>query len=232
MDDLGRINGGHSEPALIGQEHVSDFSQHAEANKVLTLIGGPARVGKTTLARRWTASRPVELVHLDHLLHATAAVATGDELGALRTAPSITTHSPEEWLAALRERDAVLWKAAKAYATAATGALVMEGGLWPDWTSNIQRPHVAIFIVDTGDSADRLVDIARTNPQSWMAQRGWSDEKIRKWAVYNQFRSTIIAELAEHHGYPVFDIADGIGTVQEMALKHLTSKLECGVDRL
>lgn len=204
-------------------DDISEFTYPDDANEVLTLIGGPARVGKTTLARRWTASRPVELVHLDHLRHAAAAVATGDELGALRKAPSIATHSPEEWLAALRERDAVLWKAAEAYCTAATGALVMEGGLWPDWVANIERPHVAIFIVDTGDSADRLVDIARTNPQSWMTQRGWSEEKIRKWAGYNQFRSTIIAELAVLHGYPVFDIVDGIDAVQEQALSHLAS---------
>lgn len=191
----------------------------------LTFIGGPARVGKTTLARRWTADRPVELVHLDHLLHAATAVATGGELSALRKAPSIATHSREEWLAVLRERDEVLWRAAEAYSTAAKSELVLEGGLWPDWTATVRRPHVAIFIVDTGDSADRLVEITRSDPQSWMAQRGWSEEKIRKWAGYNQFRSIFIAELADRHGYPVFDIANGIAAVQEEALTYLATHI-------
>lgn len=190
----------------------------------LTLIGGPARVGKTTLARRLSAAvGPVELVHRDHLLHAAASVAAGDDLIALRKAPSITTHSPQEWLAALRDRDAVLWKATEAYCGAAHGGLVMEGGLWPDWVASIQRPHVAIFIVDTADSADRLVDITRVDPQNWMSRRGWSEEKVRKWAGYNQFRSTVIAELAGRHGYPVFDIADGIAAVQDEALSHLAT---------
>ncbi|UHJ58767.1 hypothetical protein LT337_32200 (plasmid) [Mycolicibacterium fortuitum] len=200
-------------------------SRHAD----LTLIGGPARVGKTTLARRWTATRPAELVHLDHLLHAVAAVATGDELSALRQAPSITTHSPEQWLAGLRERDEVLWKAAGAYSTAAKSGLVLEGGLWPDWVANISRPHAAIFIVDTGDSADRLVDITRADPHSWMAQRRWPEEKIRKWACYNMFRSTVIAELADRHGYPVFDIADGIAAAQDKALAYLATITSAGM---
>ncbi len=89
-------------------------------SRSLTLVGGPARVGKTTLARRWAATRQVELVHLDHLLHAAVAVASGDALCALRKAPSIATHSPREWLDELRDRDAVLWTAARAYAGAAT----------------------------------------------------------------------------------------------------------------
>lgn len=195
----------------------------------LTLIGGPARVGKTTLARRWTAARAVELVHLDHLLHAAAAVASGHELSALRNAPSISTHSPAAWLAQLRERDAVLWKAAKAYAEAAsTNELVAEGGLWPDWVSTLDRCHTAIFIVDTGDSAERLVDIARSDPSSWMAQRQWPESKIRKWATYNRLRSRRIAELADSFGYPVFDIAGGIDDVLGQALDYLEVSAHIG----
>ncbi|WP_237025303.1 MULTISPECIES: hypothetical protein [unclassified Mycolicibacterium] len=190
----------------------------------LTLVGGPARVGKTTLARRWAATRPVELVHLDHLLHAAAAVATGAALSALRKAPSIATHDPKEWLHELRCRDAVLWTAARAYAGAAAHDVIMEGGLWPDWVAELQQPHTAIFIVDTADdTADRLVDITRANPQSWMAQRGWPEEKIRKWAAYNRFRSETIAELAILHGYRVFDVATGIASVQDQALTHLAT---------
>ena len=193
-------------------------------SRSLTLVGGPARVGKTTLARRWAATRQVELVHLDHLLHAAVAVASGDALCALRKAPSIATHSPREWLDELRDRDAVLWTAARAYAGAAVHEVVMEGGLWPDWVAELELPHAAIFVVDTADDmADRLVEIARANPQSWMAQRGWSEEKIRKWAGYNRFRSEVIGDLAVRHDYPVFDIASGIAAVQDRALTHLAA---------
>lgn len=98
----------------------------------------------------------------------------------MRRAPSITTHGPAEWLAELRIRDEVLWKAANAYANSARNGLVMEGGLWPDWVANLHRPHVAIFIVDTADDAgDRLVEMTRNDPQSWIAERRWSEAKIR-----------------------------------------------------
>ncbi|WP_157931590.1 hypothetical protein [Mycobacteroides abscessus] len=42
---------------------------------LVTLIGGPARVGKTTLAQRIPTQAPSELIHLDHLLHALKAAA-------------------------------------------------------------------------------------------------------------------------------------------------------------
>ncbi|MDO2986885.1 hypothetical protein [Mycobacteroides abscessus] len=188
----------------------------------VTLIGGPARVGKTTLARRWTCRRTVEFVHLDHFLHALKATATGDTLRALRLAPSIADYSPPEWLAQLRVRDEAMWRSARAYADKAAGPLVMEGGLWPDFVSRLEREHLAIFIVDTGaDIADRLVQITHADPHSWMAQRGWPEDKIRKWAIYNRYRSEFIANLATRHGYPVFDIASGIADIQDRALQYL-----------
>lgn len=217
----------HGSAAWNGQ--TTDTAQRVSdgADRAITLIGGPARVGKSTLARRWAALGPVELVHLDHLLHAAAAVATGDALSALKQAPSIATHGPKQWLAALRERDAVLWTAAQAYAGAARAEVILEGGLWPDWVARLQEPHTAIFVVDTSaDMADRLIDITRSNPSSWMARRGWTDEKIRKWADYNRFRSEVIADLADRRGYRVFDITAGIATVQDQALRYLAA-LNC-----
>lgn len=210
--------------AMNTPDRTDPSSPAAPTTDSIMMIGGPARVGKTTLARRWAATRPTELVHLDHLLHAVATVATADALTALHKAPSINTYNPTEWLAELRCRDAVLWTSAKAYATAAHGDLLMEGGLWPDWVSTLERDHTAIFIIDTADDmADRLVDITRTDPRNWMAQRGWPEEKVRKWAAYNLFRSMTIADLATRHGYTVFDIAAGLDSAQDEALRYLTA---------
>lgn len=194
------------------------------ASAAVTLIGGPARVGKTTLARRWVSMHPSELVQLDHLLHALTAVADADALAALQKAPSITNHTPQQWLSELRERDAVLWKAARAYAGAAQDPVVIEGGLWPDFVRGLDTAHTAIFIVDTGeDIAGRLVQMTRQNPQSWIAQRRWSEDKIRTWAAYNRLRSHHIADLANQYDYPVFDIATDFGAGQDLALQHLVA---------
>lgn len=97
----------------------------------------------------------------------------------------------------------------------------MEGGLWPDWTAQLDVDHAAVFLIDTGDSADRLVSIAKQYPNSWMARRQWPETKIRRWAKYNQFRSETIATLAEKHGYPIFDISHGQTRAQDQALRKL-----------
>lgn len=188
------------------------------------LIGGPARVGKTTLSQRLIEASPAELVHLDHLLPAVSALADHAAAAALNKAPSINDHSPEQWLYHLRHRDRTLWTAAKAYITTAhrnNSALIMEGGLWPDWTAHLEIDHTAVFLIDTSDNADRLVDIAKRHPNSWMARRKWPEAKIRRWAKYNQFRSEIIAEQAEKHSYPVFDISHGQTHAQNQALRTL-----------
>lgn len=190
---------------------------------LVTLIGGPARVGKTTLAQRIATQAPSELVHLDHLLHALKAVAHPETKEALNKAPSINTHNQQQWLTELRARDHALWAGASAYITAARGPLIMEGCLWPDWVSELPIAHTAVFVIDTSDSGDRLTEIAAADPENWMTQRGWPEEKIRRWALCNQYRSHIIAEQALRHGYPIFDIAAGISAAQDHALKTLTN---------
>lgn len=192
----------------------------------VTLIGGPARVGKTTLARRLVAASPVELVHLDHLLHALTSVADAEARACLQKAPSIDDCDPDQWLNEIRKRDRVLWTAASAYIAAAAagiGELVIEGGLWPDWVHGLSGEYAAVFLVDTGDSASRLVDVARAHPESWMARRNWSEDKIRRWADYNRLRSEMITDLANEHGYRVFDIRDGIDVAGDCAFRELTS---------
>lgn len=83
----------------------------------------------------------------------------------LRKAPSVNDNSPDQWLSEPRDRDLVLWKAARAYIAAAQPEpLIAEGGFWPDWVREFDSEHTAIFIIDTGDSADRLVDIGRHEP--------------------------------------------------------------------
>lgn len=190
---------------------------------LITLIGGSARVGKTTLARRLATAISTERVHLDNLLRAVSAVASSDDIATLSKAPSVDTHTPQQWLDEIRARDRVLWRAARAYVTARRGdPIIVEGGLWPDWVSQMEQEHRAVFIVDTGDSADRLVAMTHADPHSWMAERQWTEDKIRKWASYNRVRSETIAELAGQHGYPVFDIAIGMTLAQDRALRYLT----------
>lgn len=190
----------------------------------VVLIGGPARVGKTTLARALAERSSSEFVHADHLLHAVRSVASDSARAALGKAPSVDTLSPPEWLDEIRARDRVLWEATRAYIEAARGDLLVEGGMWPDWVRELPCEHEAVFLVDTGDSAERLIGIARADDRNWMAQRGWSDDKIRRWAEYNRLRGETIARLAAEHGYPVFDVRDGLTAAQERAAFALSAK--------
>lgn len=128
-------------------------------------------------------------------------------------------------------RDRVLWDAARAYLERAGDEdVIVEGGLWPDFVaaSTTSSEAVAsarvVFLVDTGDSAQRLLHIAHTVPGNWIARRGWPDEKIRRFADYNRYRSEQITLQAKTFGYPVVDIADHgqMSGAHDAALTHLT----------
>lgn len=201
---------------------------------MIRLIGGSARCGKSTLSRSVVAATTgSQLVSLDNLLESLAVVADAKTRAALRTAPGVYTHTPQEWVSGLRVRDRVLWDAARAYLDrAGTEDVIVEGGLWPDFVAATSTGMVGsarvVFLVDTGDSAQRLLHIAHTVPGNWIARRGWPDKKIRRFADYNRYRSEQITAQASAFGYPVIDIADHgrMCGAHDAALTHLT-----GLDR-
>lgn len=186
------------------------------------LIGGCPRVGKSTVSRRLHMLRSGEFVHLDHLSDALAAVATGEEHAALVARLSNTT-TLAEWIATSRRRDGVLFAGVRAYLDARTGdePLLMEGVLWPDQVATLSVPHTAAFLVDLSGDVDRIAAIAASDPNSWLARRGYSGAKLRRWVEGNTERSRMMADQAREHGYPCFDVGQGIDAAHAQLLETL-----------
>ncbi len=196
---------------------------------MIWLIGGAARCGKSTLAAAAQARLKSPVVPLDYLRFALIAVATPANQASLRLSPRVGEHTESEWLAQLRERDRVLWQGARGLIEAALASksdLIIEGGLWPDYTAEFADYDQVriVYLTDTSNRAvERIVQLAH-NPaikHNWMSS--WSDEQLQKWAQYNLARSRMIDNLAQQHNQPVFDAATGgVDGAQSKALAHLS----------
>lgn len=189
-------------------------------------IGGPARCGKSTLAKQVDALHAGQMVSLDNLRHAFVPLATKTVQKTLLVAPKHTKYDAGEWLNILRQRDATSWKGIKAYLVAAgknDDDVLMEGCVWPDYISELDDDYRAVFLVDTSPNhANRLIAAARgaNTHNNWHSEK--TDEWIRGWAEYNIARSKLYKKLAQAHGQPVFDVADGgMQQAQDAALAYL-----------
>lgn len=194
------------------------------------LIGGPARCGKTTLTRRLQAQMSARVVELDlwkpAIINWTRAVGEHPILAA----PSVSDHSPQEWVTQLRNRDLFVWEGlAQMLANSPNDGTIVEGPIWPDHVAatNFEREIKAVFLADLSpafDQAKRLIKIARSAHTNNNWQGTWSDEKITAWAGYNRYRSSMYEEMAFVYGYPFFDVgATGLQDAQDAAFEFLTS---------
>jgi 2-phosphoglycerate kinase len=197
---------------------------------MIRLIGGPARCGKSTLTRKLQKNEGFEgqVVSLDGLREELIPTASAEDRLILKVAPKESEHSPQEWMSILRQRDYLVWKSAKELIDSCVrqdSSILLEGCIWPDYAAEL-APELgtrAVFLVDTSpDHADRLIEIARGegNENNWM--KDWPDERLQAWAQYNIARSKEVKDLAQQHGFLVFDIVDlGITAAQDAALQYL-----------
>lgn len=196
---------------------------------MIYLIGGPARCGKSTLARQVAAQKNIQLLSTDYLRPAMETVATGRDLKILQLRPRESDYSPENWLALLRKRDAIVWRGIKSTIENINKHdkdLIIEGNIWPDYaieiTSNFDTRVVFIVDTDVTIHTTRLLNLASldTTGNNWM--KSWDEGRLKKWALYNVARSHMITTLAKEYGFQVFDIADnGISVAQAKATKYL-----------
>lgn len=198
---------------------------------MIYLIGGPARCGKSTLAKRVRREIDAQIVSGDAFIESLLENIKPE------WAPDIFIHAmdPIEKLPGdaaklerIRQRDKVLWSFLKSYtghAGQVRDSVLVEGDIWPDHISELQPDHRAVFLVDTSTpeiQAKHLIAIRDSddNDNNWM--KNWSDERLSEWAHFNLLRSRLYIELCQKHNYPIFDIADGgLQTAQDRAFEYL-----------
>lgn len=198
----------------------------------IMIIGGPARVGKSTLARSIRPEMSGQMIAGDAFAHSVRESVTVEQFPDLfinEVDKPQLTDPHDQHVARLRRRDKIMWSFFKNYIHAVVGEseddLLIDGNFWPDYLTELEVDHKAAFLVDTShDRADMLKrmrdDDATAN--NWMRERAYTDERIDLWAEMDKTRSLTMIELCEAHDYPYFNLAvHGIHRAQELAREHL-----------
>lgn len=202
---------------------------------MIYLIGGPARCGKSTLAKMIRKETD------GNVLSGDAYVQSLQENLRPEWVPDIYDHvvaalkpssSIQFKLNRLRRRDEEMWQFYEQYIKAASedapgDDILLEGNIWPDYLELFSLPHKAVFLVDTSPvhiQYERLIAIRGSNSENnWMTH--YSNKRMKKWAEFNLARSELYVNLCKKQGYNYFDIKNGgIAKAQAGAFEYLLKK--------
>ncbi len=198
----------------------------------ILLVGGPARVGKSTLVKNMRFEVNGQIVAGDAFSHGVRESVTVEQFPDLFVKevdkPELTDPH-DQHVDRLRRRDQAMWPFYKNYIQAVAHEsdddLLMDGNFWPDYLAELEIGHRAVFLVDT--SPDRASTLKRirddeTATNNWMRERSYTDEKIELWAQMDKVRSRKIIKLCELYDYTYFDLAiHGMSRAQELAKEYL-----------
>lgn len=200
---------------------------------MIYLIGGPARCGKSTVARQLRKNVDGQIIAGDAVVHALQAVLDPEwwpDIFDQEVAQVSHFSSDVAKIDRLRRRDEMMWQFYAAFCRtsiedAARDDILIEGSLWPDFLEGFPYSHKAVFLIDTSEGQyERLLNVrdSKDSDNNWM--RNYDDARMKQWARFNAVRSQRYAELCRQHGCPYFDIAvSGIQEAEEKALAYLLS---------
>ena len=199
---------------------------------MIYLIGGSARCGKSTLARRFRVGFDGQVLSGDATrvaIRDTSRPEWQPDVFDKLIDPTSENDPPSKRIARFRRRDMVVWEYLQKYFKAAAfegDDVLVDGPLWPSMLAKYGSEHRAVFMVDTSvDHVSRILHIRDTaEHNNWMRDEKYTDEVIEKWATLNIERSKMIIAECEQYGYDYFDIAVlGLEGSHDAAYKYLTS---------
>ncbi len=197
---------------------------------MIYLIGGPARCGKSTLARRLRKDIDAQVISGDALRHSLIEQLPPEwfpDLFEHTFDPFNKFETDEMRVTRLRRRDESMWGFFWRYAEAAGNeddSVIIDGNIWPDFVHELNSEHKAVFLVDTSpDQAKRIIATRdQGGPNDWMKNDHYSDDRIKEWAQFKTMRSQLVIDLCKKFDYPYFDIKDqGMDGTQERAFEYL-----------
>ncbi len=202
---------------------------------MIYLVGGPARVGKSTLAKRFRSYIDAEVIDGDAFTHSMHDVLKSEWLPDIFVGtidPINAINDPSKKVDRLRKRDEAMWEFYEAYlkeaAISSSDDILIDGNFWPDYVHTLELPHVAVFLIDTSPAqAARLISIRDgDSDNNWMKAHEFTDEKIVEWATFNALRSEKYIPLCKEYGYRYFDIAErGVERTVDEAFEYLLQKV-------
>jgi len=203
---------------------------------MIYLIGGPARDGKSTLAKRVRKEIDGMAIAGDAFVKCLQGVLRPEwmpELFAANSDDSNRSKTAEAILGRVRTRDEAMWVFYRHYVEETVKVsgddLLIEGCIWPDLLASLGVDHRAVFLIDTSTDDRRLRQIRddETVEHNWMREQSdyYTDEELVEWAKFNALRARRYRDLCLEHGYTYFDIAEGgIGKAEDAAFEYLLKK--------
>lgn len=202
---------------------------------MIYLIGGGARCGKSTLAKKLLSQLP----NATYLSGDSFRQSLKPVLPEFHTS-GVDSSDPKKYISYYKEhteeaidetlkRAEALWpfilRYIEAYSHESAGDLIVESvDVWPQFVRQLAIAHTAVFLVDSDASQwHRVTEYLGEN--DWIRAKGLSAEQIEAWAFYNAPRGVRVIEDAERHNYASYDIARlGFDGVQKNALAELLTQ--------
>ena len=201
---------------------------------MIYLIGGPARCGKSTLAKRMRRVIDGSILSGDAVVYGMKNYLKEEWMPGLFTGtvnPVRNLAEPAAQLERLLERDVAIWPFYEKYIEnlqydVPLEDILIDGNLWPELVKSLPHGHRAVFMVNLAApevQAEGLIAIRDEGADNnWMKK--WDDERIRTWAHFNLLRSRRYVDMCNLHGYPYFDVSGGFSEAQDQAFEYLTKK--------
>lgn len=188
-------------------------------------IGGPPRVGKTTLAYRLAENIKGHVAMTDAIRNASKKVCE-DKSGPLFMINHYNELSDEEWLdryinnPEVVVRDQVdeskaIWRSVVSFCNmfCEDNAMhIVEGvAILPELVASMEnKPEHIVFVGNTSDKhVETMLEYGRKFPeQCWMASLGYSEERVRAFANYVKHLSLYFKSEAEKYNYRYVELDD------------------------
>ena len=188
-------------------------------------IGGPPRIGKTTLAYRLADKINGHVVMTDAIRNSAKKVCES-KTGPLFMINKYNELSELEWLDRFANNPDIVIKDQVAESRAIWRSVIsfcnmfcednvnhiVEGiAMMPELVASMEnQPEQVIFVGNTSDShVETMLDYGKKFPeQCWMAYLGYSEERIRAYANYVKKLSEYYKSEAEKYGFKYFELSD------------------------
>ena len=189
------------------------------------LIGGPPRIGKTTLAYKLAEKVNGHVVMTDAIRNSAKKVCE-DKSGPLFMINHYNELSELEWLGRyahnpdrvvkdqIAESQAI-WRSVVSFCNMFCEdnvSHIIEGvAVMPEFVASMDnQPEHIIFVGNTSDEhVEMVLDYGKKFPeQCWMASLGYSEERIRAFANYVKKLSEYYRSEAKKHGFKYCELSD------------------------
>lgn len=188
-------------------------------------IGGPPRVGKTTLAYRLAESVKGHVVMTDAIRNASKKVCE-DKSGPLFMINRYNKLSEDQRLDRFKnnpemvvrdqvEESKAIWRSVVSFCNIFcedSATHIVEGvAILPELVASMEhKPEHIVFVGNTSDQhVEAMLEYGKKFPeQCWMASLGYSEDRVRAFANYVQHLSIYFKSEAEKYNYPYIELDD------------------------